>query len=190
MSQNQRPDWDDYFLSIASVVASRSTCLRARYGAVIVSQDHSIISTGYNGAPVGVMSCFEKGFCLRDKLVIQHGEHYEICYSVHSEPNAILRAGKSVRGCDIYISGFRERMQQTSMHHAEIIKELIDCTPCFMCKRLMINAGLRNCIYRQPSGELIKEGVKWWAHSDIHSYISERREAWELSHSQNEPLEK
>ena len=85
-----RPGWDSYFMMIAGVAASRSTCLRRRVGAVIVRDNH-IISTGYNGAPKGLPHCGEVG-CLRQQLGIPSGERHEICRGSHAEMNAIAQA--------------------------------------------------------------------------------------------------
>jgi len=129
MNREARPDWDNYFMAIASVVATRSTCLRRKVGAVIV-RDRQIISTGYNGAPKGVTHCAEAG-CLREKLGIPSGERHEICRGAHAEINAIAQAaatGSTTAGGDIY------------------------CThePCSFCTKAMINAGIRRILYVFP----------------------------------------
>lgn len=85
----KRPAWDEYFIEIAKVVSSRSTCLRRRYGAVIV-KDNVIISTGYNGASRGSMNCIDRGICRRRELNVPAGERYELCEAVHAEQNAII----------------------------------------------------------------------------------------------------
>ena len=84
-----RPTWDEYFIEIAKVVSSRSTCIRRRYGAVIV-KDHVIVSTGYNGAPRGSINCIDTNRCKRQELNIPSGERYELCEAVHAEQNAIV----------------------------------------------------------------------------------------------------
>ena len=127
-----RPTWDDYFLNIANVVATRSTCLRAQYGAVIVDSQHTIVNTGYNGVPSGIISCYERNLCFRVENGIPHGERYETCQSVHAEANAIIRSMHSVRGCTLYIGTINSD----------------NCIPCEMCKRLMINAGITLCVFR------------------------------------------
>jgi dCMP deaminase len=129
MNADVRPDWDNYFMAIASVVATRSTCLRRKVGAVIV-RDRQIISTGYNGAPKGVPHCAEVG-CLREKLGIPSGERHEICRGAHAEINAIAQAaatGTITAGADLY------------------------CThePCSFCTKAMINAGIRRVLYVFP----------------------------------------
>ncbi|MEA3507660.1 MAG: cytidine/deoxycytidylate deaminase family protein [Synergistota bacterium] len=121
-----RPGWDAYFMSIAAVVSTRSTCLRRKVGAVIV-KDRRIISTGYNGAPRGVLHCAETG-CLREKLGIPSGERHEICRGSHAEVNAIAQAaavGASTSGGALY------------------------CThePCSFCTKAVINAGLVKIVF-------------------------------------------
>src|SRR4030042_3686430 len=100
-----RPSKDQYYLNIAKEIAQRSTCFRAKGGAIVVKDDQ-IISTGYIGAPRKTKDCLERGYCLRDELKIPHGTQYEICRSVHSEMNALVnagRAGVSLLGGAMYI---------------------------------------------------------------------------------------
>ena len=92
-----RPEWDIYFLLMAQVAASRSTCLRRKVGAVLV-RDRQILSTGYNGAPRGVSHC-EKTGCLRERLGIASGERHEICRGSHAEINAIAQAAAAHEPC-------------------------------------------------------------------------------------------
>lgn len=126
---SSRPDWDSYFLLIARVVSSRSTCLRRKVGAVLV-KDRQILSTGYNGAPRGVSHCDEAG-CLRERLGIPSGERHEICRGSHAEINAIAQAaaaGVATQGCEVY------------------------CThePCVYCAKALINAGCTRVVYMYP----------------------------------------
>lgn len=123
MNFDSRPNWDSYFINIAILVSSRSTCLRKKHGAVIV-KDNQILSTGYNGVPTGISHCKT---CYRIEHNIPHGERYELCRSVHAEANAIVQAAKhgiAVEGAVIYITGI----------------------PCIMCTRLIINAGIKEVI--------------------------------------------
>ncbi len=127
MEKKVRPSWDDYFLQLADLVASRSTCLRRQVGAVLV-RDERIIATGYNGAPRGIQHCLEAG-CLREKMGIPSGERYELCRGVHAEQNAIINAayyGVSTKGAILY------------------------CTnqPCLICARMIINAGIIKVVHR------------------------------------------
>ena len=130
-----REDKRSYYLGIAESVLKRSTCLRRKYGAVIVKDDE-IISTGYNGAPRGRKNCDELGICLREK--IPHGERFELCRSVHAEANAIISAArKDMLGGTLYLSG-----QEADG------SRVINAMPCLMCKRLIINAGITKLITR------------------------------------------
>ena len=101
-----RPDWDSYFMKMAELVSTRSTCMRRQVGAVIV-QDKHIVATGYNGAPRGIMHCDERGECLRQKLGVPSGERHELCMALHAEQNAIIQAatsGQTIEGATIYIT--------------------------------------------------------------------------------------
>lgn len=121
-----RPTLDKYFMEIARVVATRSTCLRNNVGAVIV-RDKQILSTGYNGAPSGLPHCLDIG-CLREELKIPSGERHELCRAVHAEQNAIIQAavhGVSLEGATIYTT-----------HQ-----------PCIMCAKMIINAKIQRVVY-------------------------------------------
>jgi len=162
--EKYRPSKEEYYLNIAKEVARRSTCMRAKFGAIIV-RDDQIVATGYNGAPRKVRDCYEIGICLREKLNIPSGQRYEICRSVHSEQNAIInatRAGVSILGGDMYIFGFR------------IIdgKEIqIKAFPCFICKKMIINAGLKRVICSQEGKGykvyLVSDWVREWRKRDM-----------------------
>ena len=137
---DKRPGWDEYFMSIAAVVSTRSTCLRRKVGAVIV-KDRQIVSTGYNGAPKGTPHCSESG-CVREKMGIPAGERHEICRGSHAEVNAIAQAaaiGSSTAGAVIY-----------STHE-----------PCSFCTKAIINAGIRRIVfvnsYPDTMGCLLRE---------------------------------
>lgn len=98
-----RPSWDKYFLQLADLVSSRSTCLRRHVGAVLV-RDERIIATGYNGAPKGIKHCLDIG-CFREQEGIPSGQRYELCRGVHAEQNAIINAayyGISTQGAILY----------------------------------------------------------------------------------------
>jgi len=90
VSQSLRPPWDAYFLEIARVVASRSTCLRRQVGAV-AARDRQILATGYNGAPSGLRHCSEVG-CIRESMQVPSGERHELCRGLHAEQNVIIQA--------------------------------------------------------------------------------------------------
>jgi dCMP deaminase len=153
---------DDYYLGIAKEVARRSTCFRRSIGAIIV-RDDQIISTGYVGAPRKTKSSHEHGFCLRDRLGIPHGERYELCRSVHAEQNAVInaaRSGVSLLGGDIYIYGtvFGE-------------DKPINAFPCFICKKIIINAGLDRIVCSTVGGKKkvfrVGQWTQDWTKGDI-----------------------
>jgi dCMP deaminase len=140
----KRPSWDEYFIEIAKVVASRSTCLRRRYGAVIV-KDKVIVSTGYNGAPRGSINCVDVNKCKRRELNIPSGERYELCEAVHAEQNAI-------------INGSPERMKDASIYIAGSEEDgtFAEGKPCLLCARMIRNAQLREVIYLSKNGGIVK----------------------------------
>ena len=153
---------DQYYLGIAEEVARRSTCFRRSIGAIII-RDDQIISTGYVGAPRKTKDSLEHGSCLRDKLKIPHGQRYELCRSVHAEQNAIInaaRAGVSLLGGDMYISGSVAGKFQP-----------IDAFPCFICKKMIINAGLNRIICSTADGNMkafrVNDWIKDWKEGDI-----------------------
>jgi len=150
----KRTTKDDYYLGIAKEVARRSTCFRRSIGAIIV-RDDQIISTGYVGAPRKTKSSHEHGFCLRDRLGIPHGERYELCRSVHAEQNAIInaaRAGVSLLGGNMYIYG--------TVYSED---KPINAFPCFICKKMIINAGLDRIVCSTAWGGKKAFRVSRWA---------------------------
>lgn len=153
---------DDYYLNIAREVSLRSTCFRRMIGAIIIRGDQ-IISTGYVGAPRKTKDSLQHAFCLRDKLKIPHGQRYELCRSVHAEQNAIInaaRAGVSLFGGDMYIYGCEPKTRKP-----------IDAFPCFICKKMIINAGLGRVVTSTADGGKkifrIKDWIKDWQEHDI-----------------------
>lgn len=128
-----RPEKDDYYLEIARAVSARSTCLRRKYGAVIVKDDE-IVSTGYNGAPRGTDNCCDMGGCWRSEHKVPHGERYEVCRGVHAEQNAIISASREkMMGGTLYLVGFEDG-------------EPIKSEPCLICYRMIINAGITKVV--------------------------------------------
>ncbi len=159
---DKRPSKDRYYLNIAKTVSQRATCLRAMIGAVII-RDDQIVSTGYNGAPRGTKSSLEHEFCLRTKLNIPSGQRYETCRSVHAEQNAIInaaRSGASILGGDIYIYG--ERPDDGS---------IINAFPCFICKKMLMNCGLKRVICSLDDGKIktfeMADWIEEWRKNDI-----------------------
>ncbi len=147
---------ENYYLDIAQTVSERSTCLRRRFGAIIVKND-TIISTGYNGAPRGRVNCSDLNFCMRDKLGIPRGERYELCRSVHAEANAIIAAAReNMLGSTLY-------MCCTDPHTGDIVGNVCSC---MMCKRMAINAGIEKVITRENETEFTVYNVADWITDD------------------------
>lgn len=146
----------NYYLDIAQTVAERSTCLRRKFGAIIVKND-VIVSTGYNGAPRGRQSCDELGYCYRDKLNVPRGTRYELCRSVHSEVNATIAATKEqMLGATLY-------MVCTSPDDGSVIP---NTTCCIMCKRVVINAGISKVVIRDDKETYRIIDVNSWVEND------------------------
>jgi dCMP deaminase len=134
MSSDDRPSWDEYFMKMAEDASMRSNCIRRKVGALIVKQ-RNIISTGYNGTPIGVRNCFEGG-CPRCQSDIEPGQGYDTCVCVHAEANAILlaaRHGNATEGGVLYTT----------------------LRPCFSCLKEALQAGIGEIVYE---GEGAYEG--------------------------------
>lgn len=125
---------DEYYLKIAETIAIRSTCLRRKYGAVIVNNDQ-IIATGYNGSPRDELNCCDTGECYRvthitpiDERAAVHRGQYGTCVAVHAEQNAIISAArKELQGATLYLA---------------CLSEEVDPAPCNFCDRMIKNAGI------------------------------------------------
>ena len=152
---------ENYYLDIAQTVLERSTCLRRRYGAIIVKNDE-IISTGYNGAPRGRKNCVDMGYCAREAMQVPRGERYELCRSVHAEANAIVSAARrDMVGGTLYLVGRDGRTGEL----------LSDATSCPMCRRLVINSGLERVVIRKTKEDFEVVGVEEWVADDDLSMI-------------------
>ena len=153
---DQRMSKDKYYLNIADAVLDRSTCLRRKYGAIIVKNDE-ILSTGYNGAPRGRVNCSELGYCNREQLRIPSGQRYELCRSVHAEANAIISAARSeALGATLY-------MACVEPESGALIP---GSTSCSMCRRLIINAGIARVVIRDTRTEYRVVEVADWVRED------------------------
>ncbi|MDR3557171.1 MAG: deaminase [Syntrophobacteraceae bacterium] len=153
----KRPTKSQYYLDIARAVAMRSTCLRRRFGAVIVKNDQ-IISTGYNGAPRQTTNCIDLGSCLRQQKNIPPGQNYELCRAVHAEMNAVIHAPRlDMAGADLYLVGLE-------VENGELVTPGI---PCLLCKRVIINAGINRVVLPDVPG-----GIKY---IDVDDWIIEER---------------
>ena len=151
-----RKDTINYYLDIAASVSERSTCLRRHYGCVIVKNDE-IISTGYNGAPRGRKNCDDLGFCYREQMDIPRGERYELCRSVHAEQNAIISASRNeLIDADLYMVGINAKTGEIEPK----------ATSCMMCKRVVINSGIKRVIVREPDNKYTIYNVEDWISDD------------------------
>ncbi len=152
----KRIDKENYYLDIAETVLERSTCLRRCFGAIVVKNDE-IVSTGYNGAPRGRKNCIDLGYCAREAMNIPSGERYELCRSVHAEMNAIISAARrDTLDATLYLAG-------RSASSGELLH---DATSCAMCRRLIINAGIRRVIIRSTKTEYTVVPVSDWVEND------------------------
>ncbi len=148
-----RPSWDQYFMDITRLVATRSSCLRRQVGALLV-KDRNILATGYNGVPSGISHCEAVG-CLRERLKVPSGERHELCRGLHAEQNAIIQAAK---------------------HGTNIDGATLYCTtmPCIICTKMIINAGIKKVIYAEGyADELAREMIAEAAVEVLH-FISEK----------------
>ncbi len=151
-----RRDKANYYLDIAETVLERGTCLRRRYGAIIVNNDE-IISTGYVGAPRGRKNCSDLGYCTRQRKNIPRGERYELCRSVHAEANAIISAKREdMLGSTMYLVG----------KEVETDDYVENASCCAMCKRLVINAGIKKVVIRKNYDEYAEVNVEDWIQND------------------------
>ena len=151
-----RIDKENYYLDIAETVSERSTCLRRRYGAIIVKNDE-IISTGYNGAPRGRANCADLDYCTREALNIPSGQRYELCRSVHAEANCIISAArKDMLDATIYMACVNPK-------DGTLIP---DSTSCSMCRRQIINAGIKRIVIRDNKTDYRIVEVQDWIDND------------------------
>ena len=152
-----RKDWDEYFMSLAFEVATRSTCLRRQVGAVAVNDRHIIIGTGYNGAPRHMTHC-TKDTCIRILKKIPSGEKLEICKAVHAEQNLVTYLGEKLKDATVYIT----------------------TRPCTTCAKLLIQAGVKEIIWKHNyddpySSSLLTEYYSSGLVSDIHGFTHVKR---------------
>ena len=155
MTENYRPNKDENYWNIAKETAQRSTCLSVKGGAIIV-RDDQIIATGYIGAPRETKDCFERGTCVRRVLNIPSGQRYEICRSTHAEQNAVInaaRAGVSLLGGTVYLY-FVKRSEEGDT--------FVNAYPCFMCKKVLINAGIKRFVGNDADGKIVSYNVDDW----------------------------
>jgi dCMP deaminase len=148
---DERPSAEENYLDVALKFAERATCRRRKYGAVIVNNKR-VVSTGYCGAPKGEISCLELGECYREERNIPSGQNYELCRSVHAEHNAtIFGTYIEMVGGTIYVAGMNAKTG-----------ELVSAKPCMMCRRDIINAQLKEVVYREADGSVVHVNVSDW----------------------------
>lgn len=139
INKDSRPTWDEYFLRITEAISTRADCTRRQVGAVLVDDNHRIISTGYNGAPKGAPGCLTKQACPRGQLTPEECppfSPYGNCIAIHAERNAILYANpEEVKGTTLYIS----------------------CAPCTDCHQLILAVGIKEMIWKTPTGDIARE---------------------------------
>lgn len=152
----ERRDKMNYYLDLAETVSMRSTCLRRKYGAVIVKNDE-VISTGYVGAPRGRKNCTDTLVCIRQEMNIPRGERYELCRSVHAEMNAIISAPRDkMIGSAMFLAGV----------DAQTGEYILGSNSCSMCKRVIINAGIEKVYIRDTKDEYRVIAVQEWIDND------------------------
>ena len=176
--KTQRPSKFDHYLNRAKSVAERSTCRRRKVGAVIIKDDVEI-SSGYVGSPRGMDNCIDIERCLRIELGIPSGQRYELCRSVHAEQNALINAarmGVSVREGEMYISS--EKLKGGYRQISKLRLEIYG--PCIICKKEIINVGLKAVHMREEGvgvrsytskkiGQILRE-----EESEIRDYLKNR----------------
>ena len=146
----------NYYLDIAQTVSERSTCIRRRFGAIIVKND-VIIATGYNGAPRGRLNCSDIENCVREEMNVPRGERYELCRAVHAEANAIIAASREqMQGATMY-------MCCTDPWTKDVVGSICSCA---MCKRLIINAGIKEVVAREDKDNYTIYQVSDWVRND------------------------
>ncbi|KON30639.1 hypothetical protein AC482_03315 [miscellaneous Crenarchaeota group-15 archaeon DG-45] len=155
-----RPDKTMYFLRIALAVAARSTCLRRKFGAVIV-KGNTIVGTGYNGTAKGVVNCYEVG-CIKDEMGLPQDRAYDLCPAVHAEENAIINSSRTDRiGATLYIAGLDADGNYTV------------AVPCLRCRRKIINSEIEEVVILDSAGEPLRYNVDGWIAEDTEWYLRE-----------------
>lgn len=166
MVPTQRPPKDDYFLGIAGAVSQRSTCLRRKFGAILVTKEGVICGAGYAGSAVGVVNCDSYGHCLRDLKDKPQYSDYSDCISVHSEENCVINSNRDDRiGATMYVVGFDSEGR------------LAPSYPCQRCKRIIINSRISRVVTRDEDGSIVSYDPETWKKEDSDWYVSEVEKA-------------
>ncbi len=161
-----RPEKDEYYLKIARAVGKRSPCKRRKFGSIIVKND-AIVSTGYNGPPRGSTNCKEG--CLKNEANAPRYGRYDLCPAVHSEENAVVNAarqGTQIKGGKLYIIGVDPETEERTKSK-----------PCSRCKRVLINAGIKEMITKNKEGKIIKQYPEEWAEKEKTEYAEKVKKA-------------
>lgn len=124
--EKPRASWDEYFMDIAKLVSTRTTCFRRAVGAVAVDKNHRVLGTGYNGAPSGLTHC-TKANCIRIQQNIPSGERSELCKAIHAEQNLVIHLGEQLAGATVYVT----------------------TRPCTTCTKLLIGCGVEEIVWEQ-----------------------------------------
>jgi len=162
---DRRPSKEEYYLSIAKEVALRGTCLRRNFGAVIINNDQ-IISTGYTGAPRGTQNCIDVGHCYREQHNVPSGERYELCRSVHAEMNSVIHAARSeMVGGSLFLTGIEAKT-------GELVE---DAEPCKLCKRVIINAGIKYVYVMMNGGQVRRMLVSDWVANESGEFYADTK---------------
>jgi len=167
VGKNLRPTKMGYYLEIAKAISLRSPCLRRKFGAIIV-RDDVVVSSGYNGPARGVVNCFEVG-CIKDELDLPHYSNYDECIGIHAEENSVINAarhGASVLGGTLYLYG--QKSEDNSP---------IEGRPCDRCKRVIVNAGIKEVVTKKSDGSVAKTDVVKWVKEDTEQYLEKLKEA-------------
>ena len=155
-----RPDKTMYFLNIALSVAARSTCLRRRFGAVVV-KGNTIVGTGYNGAAKGVVNCLDVG-CIKNEMELPQDRAYDYCPAVHAEENAIINSNRADRiGAKLYLAGIDSDGNYTK------------AVPCQRCRRKIINSEIEEVVVLDDTGRPVTYNVQDWVQEDTDWYKAE-----------------
>lgn len=162
INATERPTKDRYYINIARVIHTRSTCLSTHYGAVIVNNDE-IVATGYNGASRGETNCCDAGQCYRKLRGCKRGERYELCRALHAEDNAITSAGRTrCQGATLYLAGVKVNTN-----------EIASPTLCLMCARKVKNSGIKRVVGLFPDGDIAEIDVEKCLQTDCLSLLSD-----------------
>jgi dCMP deaminase len=168
LCEMDRPDKTMYFLRIALSVAERSTCLRRKFGAVIV-KENTIVGTGYNGNARGVVNCHQEG-CIKNIMDLPKGRTYDYCPAVHAEENAIINSNRADRiKATLYIAGIDEKGNYTM------------ALPCQRCQRKIINSQIEEVVILRDDGTPMSIKVEEYIHNDTLWYKELLRKAREDS---------